>query len=113
MTVFLFSCTQMQKQNQMKKDAEEYLEVWLTASDNGLLGASKGNGFVALFNIALNSELRTKKIELMQKYQGDDLIKFKKILRERVEQAKGGSVTELEWDLLWGDGDITKMLMGY
>ena len=87
-------------QIQMRKDAVEYLDTYAKASQSGMLGES---GLGALFNVALSPELRTKKIAIQQKYQGDDYVKFMSVLKSVIEERMGKSIGGIEMSLIWLD----------
>jgi hypothetical protein len=99
------SCTQIKeyreekrmqdKEQQMEKDALEYLELIGKAGRSGTFGDSGENGFAALFNVALNADVRIKKNSILQKYQGDDLLKFSKALQSEYKKKIGEDMSDL------------------
>ncbi|MDR0833587.1 MAG: hypothetical protein LBN93_05305 [Candidatus Symbiothrix sp.] len=89
----LIGCTQV-KQYQMEKDAQEYLELIGKAGKSGTFGESE-NGFVALLNIGLDADVNMKRQSILQKYQGDDLLEFSKVLKTEWKKKTGEDIPDL------------------
>jgi len=85
----------------MKKDAKEYIEL-VSEFRNSIPIKSDhlteyGMILVLIWEMGLNADLTIKKRSILQKYQGDDLVEFSKILKEEFKEKFGD---ELHGDLL-------------
>jgi len=85
-STILISCGQL-KENNMRKDAKEFLEIILKETESEKL--SEIGELSAVFSVALNPNITIKKKSLLQKYQGDDLVKFADILKAEIKKQTG------------------------
>jgi hypothetical protein len=91
--IFLFSgCSEYKKYN-MKKDANEYIEL-LSEFRNSIPFKSdrlteNGAISVLIWEMGFNADLTIKKKSILQKYQGDALVEFSKILRDEFREKFG------------------------
>ena len=77
----------------MHKDAREYIELILEPYQSGQIEFSEYALLCPIFKFydepPISANAKIKKKSILQKYQGDDLIKFSKILKSEIKVNPG------------------------
>lgn len=90
-SILLLSCAQIKK-NDMQKDAREYVEIVVKALS---LDDEEVTVLAALITLKFDANVSLKKQSIIQKYQGDELVEFSKILQTEWKEKRGQDIPDM------------------